>query len=258
MCLGREEAMKIHGAGVRLFVLVSSATLFGGCTQNTESCDAGYQDNDGDGTCEPDCTSSSIDCSGNGACDDSSGVAACACDPGWGGADCSAETLPAEADGVWKWVPLEGALCRDGSGTGVSVNYSSTSSDLVIYLEAGGYCFDIESCSVNPDSVRTVDRFHQPTGIFDRTEPDNPVGDWNIVYVPYCTGDVHSGSKPDGFVEGVGAQIFVGGDNYRLFLDRIVPTFPDAQTVLLTGFSAGGLGAVLNAVATAEAFGTPT
>jgi hypothetical protein len=46
-----------------------------------DTCDAGYQDNDGDGTCLPSCAATACGAAG---CDDSTGVAVCACDPvGW-------------------------------------------------------------------------------------------------------------------------------------------------------------------------------
>ena len=65
--------------------------------------------------------------------------------------------------------------------------------------------------------------------MFNRGNARNPVKDWNFVYVPYCTGDVHLGTKDNGMVEGVdGAQHFVGRLNMKAFLNRIVPTFTDA------------------------------
>ncbi len=33
------------------------------------------------------------------------------------------------------------------------------------------------------------------TGRLDRTNPHNPVRDWSMLFVPYCTGDVDSGSN---------------------------------------------------------------
>ena len=71
--------------------------------------------------------------------------------------------------------------------------------------------------------------------------------DWSFVFVPYCTGDVHAGRRPDGAVDGVGPQQFVGHSNLDAFLSRIVPTFAGAQQVLFAGSSAGGFGVLLNA-----------
>ncbi len=52
-----------------------------------DACDTDYQDNDGDGTCLPDC--SAQDCSGQGACYDSSGASVCICDYGYDGDQCA-------------------------------------------------------------------------------------------------------------------------------------------------------------------------
>ncbi len=91
-------------------------------------------------------------------------------------------------------------------------------------------------------------------GLLDRTDMANPVKDWNLVYVPYCTGDVFSGNAVDVSVPGVGTQQFVGYANMHLFLERLVPTFPGLTQVLLTGVSAGGFGAGANFGQVSDAF----
>ncbi len=54
-----------------------------------EYCATGYQDANGDGTCEPDCSTAALGCV-NGACviDGSTGLAECDCDYGWDGPTC--------------------------------------------------------------------------------------------------------------------------------------------------------------------------
>ena len=163
--------------------------------------------------------------------------------------------------GSWTWVDIAGAKCRDGSTTGIGVSPSSTgSTKLMIFLEGGGACFNSTTCNSNPSTFGALEF---PTfagaegiaGIFSRTDLSNAVKDWNMVYVPYCTGDVHGGSAPNATVGGViGSQQFVGYDNVTLDLERLVPTFTGATQVLLTGQSAGGFGAALNYVQTARAF----
>jgi hypothetical protein len=51
------------------------------------ACASGYQDNDDDGSCLPECDFPP--CSGNGACDDSSGTAICTCRADFTGDDCA-------------------------------------------------------------------------------------------------------------------------------------------------------------------------
>ena len=44
-----------------------------------------------------------------------------------------------------------------------------------------------------------------------RSKTDLPTKDWNIVYMPYCTGDTFMGTNDNGMIQGVvGAQHFMG------------------------------------------------
>ena len=129
----------------------------------------------------------------------------------------------------------------------------------MIYLEGGGACFNSFTCAGNPSSfdAATFRAFVAEDGneaLFS-TGDDNPVGDWNMVYVPYCTGDVHGGSAQDATVPGVdGVQQFVGHQNIERYLDLLAPYFDGPDRVLLTGASAGGFGTLVNAAAVADAF----
>lgn len=170
------------------------------------------------------------------------------------------EPLPAADDGVWTWVDFPEAQCRDGSSTGIGVRYGS-GTGVAIYFEGGGACFNTFTCGANPSSYDSdkFDQFVQSAGnggIYDSSKPENPLADWTFVYVPYCTGDVHAGARPDGTIDGVaGTQQFVGYLNVAKFLERIVPTFIDsADHVLVTGQSAGGFGAAFNYDRIADAF----
>jgi hypothetical protein len=165
---------------------------------------------------------------------------------------------------TWTWVPFPEARCRDGSSTGIGINPNPASDKLVILLEGGGACFNQTTCTLNRASFGQTDfsRFaasHQwggGAGIFNRGDAANPAKDFSFVYVPYCTGDVHAGNNPQGSIDPVGPQQFVGYVNVGVFLERIVPTFSGVTQVLLTGVSAGGFGAVANYVQVARAFGS--
>jgi Pectinacetylesterase len=174
---------------------------------------------------------------------------------------------------TWQFVPIQGAMCRDGSATGIGINVNPGSKNLMIFLEGGGACFNALTCGTNPASFSMAD-FEACTasdggtcasslsgggngGVFNRSDPANPMADWNFVYIPFCTGDVHAGNKLNATVPGVAAkQQFVGYANVTRDLARIVPTFPDVTKVLLTGISAGGFGAAANYPQTARAFGS--
>ena len=162
---------------------------------------------------------------------------------------------------TWTWVPFSDSKCRDGSPTGVAVNLNPASTKVMIYMEGGGACFNAITCGANMATFGRAefDTWSKRTlsGVMSRSDAANPMKDWNIVYVPYCTGDVHAGSNPAGQVPGITAtQSFVGHVNTGLYLKRLVPTFATATQVLLTGVSAGGFGAAANYDQVATAFGS--
>lgn len=180
----------------------------------------------------------------------------------------------------WTWYQIDGAICRDGSPTGFFVRRGSANK-LLFYLEGGGACSNGPFCGFNPSNTNevlsgdgetalgsalgAVPGRQQPGvytggvpgGIFDAGNDANPFRDWHQIYVPYCTGDVHFGTRSNGMVPGLAApQQFVGHENMKKFVARIVPTFADmVDQVVLTGASAGGFGAALNYSMVQDAFG---
>jgi hypothetical protein len=179
--------------------------------------------------------------------------------------------LPPADPGVWKYIDIEGAKSRDGTSAGFYYKHSkSGNKNLLIFMPGGGACQDNFFCNMNPpnkdfsltaesigsgilnvlgpnDEPQDPNGERWKSGIL-KDDPNNPVKDWNMVYIPYVTGDVFAGAKPNATVPGVdGTFQFVGRTNMLKFLARIVPTFRDAPVVLLTGSSAGGLGALLTA-----------
>lgn len=168
--------------------------------------------------------------------------------------------MPIQApDGQWTSVPFPEGYCRDGSQAHLMVHLNSSSKRLAIYLEGGGACFNDTSCK-----LLTIDlpSYVLGQGIFNFTRADNPIRDWNVFYVPYCTGDVHVGANPAGYPGPLtGPQDYTGWSNLKLYLSRILATVPGATDELLVGSSAGGFGAGLtaglvarNAPATVERF----
>jgi Pectinacetylesterase len=161
------------------------------------------------------------------------------------------------SEGAWTYSEFPDTQCRDGTPAGVAVNLGSANK-LLLFLEGGGWCGDPDTCALNParasDQIDLLGFTYASGGIFDRSNPANPVRDWSFVYVPYCTGDLHSGVNPEGNVPEVGPQKFVGRLNLERFLERIVPTFQGTRDVLLTGSSAGGFGAYLNSLLVQRAF----
>lgn len=141
----------------------------------------------------------------------------------------------------WEYHSATGARCRDGSEAAYYLKREGFDKKLLIYLEGGGACFNALTCSQNPS--RVGDQFPGKEGIFADRD-DNPLRDYNVMYVPYCTGDVFVGSRSNVNVPGVGTQQFVGHQNLEKFLDQVQKQLPEIEEIVLSGISAGGFGAV--------------
>jgi hypothetical protein len=160
---------------------------------------------------------------------------------------------------TWVWVEFPKTKCRDGSPAGISVNLNPKSDKVVFYLEGGGGCYSADTCQalISPANIPVGSRNPGAGGIFNRSNQDNPVRDWNYVYAPYCTGDVFLGDNDEGQIDGVqGTQHFMGRPNLEAFFQRVVPTFANAKQVMWTGISAGGFGAAWSSEYAQWAFGS--
>ena len=171
-----------------------------------------------------------------------------------------------------EWIQYEppGAVCANGSPYKFFANFSRASSNVVVYMEGGGACWDYASCTGS--GVRSAaNRDGIPDGYADaltellglrfsagdvypllNDDPSvSPMSDWNKVFLPYCTGDVYSGSRvvtytdPDGQGDDVEFH-HVGHDNVMAAIDMLAAMFPDIPRLLVGGCSAGGSGAMNN------------
>ncbi len=168
---------------------------------------------------------------------------------------------------TWTWVDFPESTCANGVPTGIGVNLTNKSTDVWVYMQGGGACWEGLTCfvlksAVNIDNGYTAASFAAETDLtqlpgFKRTVAENPFKNANFVFVPYCTGDVHSGNKDTAIDSGGGAMKtmnFRGARNVEAFLRRLKLTFPNATKVYLTGSSAGAFGAELNYQRFVDAF----
>jgi hypothetical protein len=169
------------------------------------------------------------------------------------------------------------ATCSGLPGTDPAFSFwakKGASKNLVVYFEGGGACWDSLTCTFPIGSglpapapqfyVSQIPAGANPatySGIFDQSNPANPVKDWSIVYIPYCTGDIHVGSADK--VYGNAGNPFLpasytihhrGFDNFMVVLDWIKKNFDKPKNILVTGSSAGGYGATGNFPWVAESY----
>ncbi|MCY1014938.1 pectin acetylesterase-family hydrolase [Pyxidicoccus sp. MSG2] len=158
---------------------------------------------------------------------------------------------------TWTFVPVPDAHCANGSSTGMAVNLTDRSKRVLVFLAGGGACWEAAACALGTATHITDTMGEAPVlaeagaqnlaPLFDREDPGNPFRDASFVYIPYCTGDLHAGTRVKTYdwfgprnVEHVGAR------NMDAYLRRLQPTFRDADRVWLSGVSAGGYGATLH------------
>jgi Pectinacetylesterase len=174
---------------------------------------------------------------------------------GSGGGTIDTSPIVAAPD-AWTWVDFPNSRCNHGTPTGVGVRLRPNSDKLLVYLEGGGSCQTAESCWTNPSAANVTGygaaEFAKESKLTSfslfSSDPANPFADMNMVFVPYCTGDYHSGTKISKLdVNGVMTDTyFMGGKNMDLFISRLAPTFPNVKRAWLAGTSAGGAGTMLN------------
>jgi hypothetical protein len=165
-----------------------------------------------------------------------------------------------DAYDTWEEIQPEGMVCSDGSPYKFWVNYSNKSDNLVVVFEPGGACWDYPSCSgaagirgaANPnglpDDHYQLAPFISP--FLNRTVDASPSKDWNLVYVPYCTGDVHTGNVVATYTDPVsGADLtfhHAGHDDVMSVVSWLDSNFTHVPKMLVTGCSAGGVGSIVN------------
>lgn len=158
----------------------------------------------------------------------------------------SPPVVVADDDG---WAPFaedSGAVCADGSAARF-LERAADPARVVLYFEGGGACFSKATCDFDgpeksyiSESFVTAEMLADRGGMFDFAQPENPLADYSFVYVPYCTGDVHLGNKETTYGEGLTVQ-HRGYPNGLLALDHLAAAYPDAETIVVAGSSAGSV-----------------
>jgi hypothetical protein len=156
-------------------------------------------------------------------------------------------------ENVWTWVDVPGTQCSDGSHTGLAVNPAPAGPDgeLLIFLNGGGACWDDFTC--NTLSLATPGPFGRAEfeqgiaaggdagTILDRTVTGSPFGGATLVFIPYCTGDVHWGKAA---LPGDSWR-FAGDANLVHDLAWLKGHLPAPAKLVVAGSSAGGYGSLL-------------
>ena len=145
--------------------------------------------------------------------------------------------------GKWYEVAVEGTQSSDGSEWH-GIFKKGTENKAVVYFFGGGV-------SITPETSEGGNQFYATNmtgqdfvaqGGIGSSAENNPFKDWSFLVIPYATGDFHSGT---GTYEGKKTVCHTGYSNYAAFVEQIKPYVGEPDTLLVTGFSAGGFGASL-------------
>jgi hypothetical protein len=171
--------------------------------------------------------------------------------------DSDTEPLPVPfadlAPGEWSYLALDGMLCGNGTATGIGVNPGTDPTQVHVFYAGGGACWDAATCHVLKSAVNletgwgegkmtAETRGLDNSGLFDRSDVDNPYRSATFVYVPYCTGDLHAGTTERTYFAPAGVVHHHGDANTQAVVEHLVDELPGVEQVWLTGVSAGGYG----------------
>lgn len=185
-----------------------------------------------------------------------------------------AALIPAfHAQAYFNWETVElpvssGASCGNGTPYRFFINRTFLTSKTVVMFEGGGACWTQDAClgkggilgASNPNGVpanymtstSSTAALGLVTPFTARLDPLTSVQTqgWNIVYVPYCTGDVHTGNKVGVYGDANPASPTTyyhrGIVNGTALANWLAANLSKPAKLLVTGFSAGGAGATAN------------
>lgn len=193
----------------------------------------------------------------------------------------------------WRFVPVAGSKCARGAQAGIGYNVGS-STELIIYLQGGGACWNTGTCQPSVQQWGPICNYGsnnvclwnaaggtQPlaalvshpdpypadgggafpselasvaSSLLFARRPENPLRDATMVFVPYCTGDLHAGDavrtyqvKADLFAQPTPRQHhFAGAANLDAYFAWLRTQHPTVQRIWFIGVSGGGYGVSLN------------
>jgi hypothetical protein len=179
----------------------------------------------------------------------------------------------------WRWVPFPDSTCTDAvadpatgrlrfgkSATGLAISWGTDpDGDLLVFLDGGGACWDFVTCGgaaplvdktasagpFGPAQFASDVHARYPDSWIRRENLPPSLQGATVVFVPYCTGDVHGGDRTTTYTGPAGERVtwhHAGHANVLAFLRRLGPTFPSPRRIVVAGASGGGFGALASYV----------
>ena len=157
---------------------------------------------------------------------------------------------------VGKWYRVSNEAMKDSEGHSYHALLKKGSENKVMIYFAGGGV-SVDEVSAREDTYNTKELWPDYLanvtmnmgGLASDVE-GSPFKDWTLILFPYATGDFHSGTGEFKYIDTDGKEKILyhnGYNNYTLAMQEIMEKagIEDADTVLVTGFSAGGFATAL-------------
>lgn len=155
---------------------------------------------------------------------------------------------------VNKWYRVETDAMKSSEGGEYHALFKKGSENKVMVYFAGGGVSVNEQTARNdtyntklvwPDMLANVT---MNMGGLATDSDENPFGDWTVILFPYATGDFHYGTGEFKYTDKDGKEKILYHNGYINFteaMDQVLgyAGVEDAESVLVTGYSAGGWGA---------------
>ncbi len=170
-------------------------------------------------------------------------------------------------DDGWNVIETAG-VCSSGTPFQFYAKTSNVSDNLLIFFNGGGACWFGQACDLSsqpnihsPFSDMDQNNPNLSKGIFDFENTENPFADFDMVFIPYCTGDVHigSGERTYSYQNVAGENVSYtthhnGFENSTKSLNWIYENFTAVDNVVVAGSSAGAIASSFYSGLVAEHF----
>lgn len=150
--------------------------------------------------------------------------------------------------GKWYRITPDGTKSSDGSEWHGLIRVG-TENKVVVYFFGGGASISGYTSERGKEFFATTAQVQDfvASGGIGSTSEENPFRDWTFLVLPYASGDFHSGTGEYHYTDGNKEKVVYhnGYNNYSAFMDAAMPYVGNPETLLVTGFSAGGFAASL-------------
>ena len=146
-------------------------------------------------------------------------------------------------EGEWYQVTPDDAIASDGSEWH-GIFRKGSENKVVVYFFGGGVSITGETSEGGTDFFATtmVGQDFVAQGGIGSTIDENPFKDWTFIVIPYASGDFHAGTGEYHYTENGKEKVVYhnGYNNYTSYMNIVKEYIEEPDTLLITGFSAGG------------------